>query len=205
MYRSNRVTPVYTLLNFTCFLLGDQLKDELEGYWGISELPDLQFKEEIERFGHYLKHRIHEGAIKSHFVEEVLDFELAMNELQFLPRKRLLQRIRHTRSRRGSNLFQLNPLVRVVRFRHEPFGLLRFVRQGHMPVNELPHGEFIILLDAMQERINVKRLDARQGNILLCAQAEGVCRQYSHDVAKLVLNQLLVPTLTDPRLSLAKS
>ena len=88
MYRSNRVTPIYTLLNFTCFLLGDKLKEELEGYWASSELIDLQYKEEIERFGQYLKRRIHDGAIKSQFVEEVLDFELAMNELQFVPRKR---------------------------------------------------------------------------------------------------------------------
>jgi len=204
MYRSNRVTPIYTLLNFTCFLLGDKFKEELEGYWASSELLDLQFQEEIERFGRYLKHRIRKGAIESHFVDEVLDFELAINELQFVPRKRLLRQIRNTRPGRRSSLFQLNPLMRVVRFRHEPFELLGLLRQGHMPVNELPEGEFIVLLDATQERINVKQLDTKQGEILLRVQAEGICRQYSDDLAKLVLEQLMIPKLTDSRLSLAK-
>jgi len=203
MYRSNRVTPIYTLLNFTCFLLGDKLKEELEGYWASSELIDLQYKEEIERFGQYLKRRIHDGAIKSQFVEEVLDFELAMNELQFVPRKRLLEQIRNTQSERGSDLFQLSPLVRIVRFRHEPFELLDLLRQGHMPVNEVPKGKFILLLDAAPERINMKQLDTKQGDILLRVQAEGTCREYSDNIAELVLEQLMIPKLTDARVSLA--
>ncbi len=198
MYRSNRVTPIYTLLNFTCFLLGDKLKDELEGYWGNSELLDLQFKEEIERFGQYLKHRIHEGAIKSHFVEEVLDFELAINALQFVPRKRLLTQIRNTQSGRDFNLFQLNPLIRVVRFRHEPFELLALLRQGRIPADELPNGEFIVLLDVAQEQISMKQLDTEQGDFLLRVQADGICRQYSDDVAQLVREQLIIPKLTNP-------
>jgi hypothetical protein len=203
MYRSNRVTPIYTLLNFTCILLSERLKDELEGYWASSELLDLQYKEEIQRFGQYLKRRIYEGAIKSQFVEEVLDFELAMNELQYVPRKMLLEQIRSTQSGHGSNLFQLNPLIRVVRFRHEPFELLGLLRQGHRPVNEVPRGEFILLLDAAQERINVKQLDAKQGDILLRVQAEGTCRRYSDNIAELVLEQLMIPKLTDARMSLA--
>jgi hypothetical protein len=61
----------------------------------------------------------------------------------------------------------------------------------------LPEGEFIILLDAAQEPISMKQLDSEQGNILLRVQAEGVCRQYSNEVAKLVLERLLIPKLMD--------
>jgi hypothetical protein len=197
MYRSNRVTPIYTLLNFTCFLLGDKLKDELERYWASSVLPDLQFKEEIERFSQYLKRRIHEGAIDDHFLGEVLDFELAVNEVQFISRRRLLQQINDIQSGWESGPFQLNPLIRVVRFRHEPFELLSLLRQGYMPPDELPDGEFLVLLDATQERIDVKQLDKEQADILLHVQAEGICRQYSDTVAKLVLERSLIPKLTD--------
>jgi hypothetical protein len=196
MYRSNRVTPIYTLLNFTCFLLGDKLKGELEKYWTSSELLDLQFKEEIERFAYYLKRRIHEGAIENRFLEEVLDFELAMNELQFVPRKKLLAQIRDTQSGWESGPFQINPLIRVVRFRHEPFELLSLLRQGNRQVDELAEGEFIVLLDAAQEQIDVRQLDAERGNILLRVQADGICRQYSEDVAQLVLARLMIPKLT---------
>jgi hypothetical protein len=69
-------------------------------------------------------------------------------------------------------------------------------------VNEVPRGEFILLLDAAQERINVKQLDAKQGDILLRVQAEGTCRQYSDNIAELVLEQLMIPKLTDARMSL---
>jgi len=33
LYRSNRVTPIYTLLNFTCRALGDQLAAVLDEFW----------------------------------------------------------------------------------------------------------------------------------------------------------------------------
>jgi len=49
LYRSNRVTPIYTLLHHTCFILGDRFKHELDDYWEATELRDLEFKREIER------------------------------------------------------------------------------------------------------------------------------------------------------------
>ena len=72
-----------------------------------------------------------------------------------------------------------------------------------MPVNEMPKGKFILLLDAAQERIDVKQLDTKLGDILLSMQAEGTCREYSDNIAELVLEQLMIPKLTDARVSLA--
>ena len=197
MYRSNRVTPIYTLLNFTCLLLADDLKLELERYWTSSDLTDLQFKQEVERFGLYLKRRISTGCFKSPFLEEVLDFELAMNELQFIPRRSISRQIRCARTGRDPGPFQLNPLIRVVRFWHEPFELLDSLRKERVPLEVLPRREFIIVLDASQEQIDMRCLDAAHGNILLRFLSDGVSQQHSDAFAKLVSEGLLIPKLPD--------
>jgi hypothetical protein len=197
MYRSNRVTPIYTLLNFTCVLLADGLKKELDEYWTSSSLPDLQFKQEIERFSQYLKRRIASGAITNPFLEEVLDFELAMNTLRYIPRRRILQRIRETPAPQDAGPLQLNPLIRVVRFRHEPFELLDLLRQKLPIPDQLPSGEFFVLLSAVEEQMDIKQLDAKLGNILLRIQADGAWRGRSDEFGELLLAGLVVPALPE--------
>ena len=173
MYRSNRITPIYTLLNFTCFLLGADFKKEIDEYWRSSQLPDLQFKEEIERFGRYLKGRITAGAITNPFVEEVLDFELSMNELQFVPRQKIICQIQRAPARGEVGAFRLNPLIRVLLFRHEPFEVIDLLRQGRAPSDELPRGEFFVVLSAVAEQIDMKRLDANLATVLLAHSEPG--------------------------------
>jgi hypothetical protein len=193
MYRSNRITPIYTLLNFTCFLLGADLKREVDEYWTSSQLPDLQFKEEIERFGRYLKGRITAGAITNPFVEEVLNFELAMNELQFVPRQKILCQIQRAMARGETGLFRVNPLIRVLLFRHEPFEVVDTLRQGRAPSGELPRGEFFVVLSALEEPIDMKRLDANLGNVLFRIQNQGVCPQDTDGLRGLLQFGLSVP------------
>lgn len=194
MYRSNRITPLYTLLNFTCLLLGADLKKQVDEYWRRSQLPDLQFKQEIERFSHYLKDRIIAGAITNPLVEEVLDFELAMNELQFVPRQRIISRIQRL-ARGKAGALQVNPLIRVVLFRHEPFEMLEILRQGRAPSDGLPRGEFFVVLSAVEEQIDMKRLDANLGNVLFRIQKQGVCQPYTDELRELTRLGLLVPVV----------
>lgn len=200
MYRSNRITPIYTLLNFTCFLLGADFEKEVDEYWRRSQLPDLQFKEEIERFGRYLKGRITAGAITNPFVEEVLNFELAMNELQFVPRQKILCQIQRALARGEAGAFRVNPLIRVLLFRHEPFEVVDLLRQGRAPSDELPRGEFFVVLSAVAEQIDMKRLDANLASVLLPIQNQGVRQQYTDELKELIQSGLLVPVEPDDNL-----
>jgi hypothetical protein len=197
MYRSNRITPIYTLLNFTCFLLGADLKKEVDEFWRSSQLPDLQFKEEIERFGRHLKGRITAGAITNPFVGEVLNFELAMNELQFLPRQKILCQIQRALARGEAGPFRVNPLIRVLLFRHEPFEVVDILRQGRAPSDELPRGEFFVVLSAVEEQIDMKRLDANLGSVLFRIQNQRVCQQYTDELRGLIQLGLSVPVELD--------
>jgi hypothetical protein len=197
IYRSNRITPLYTMLNSSCLLLRDRLKREVDEYWANSEAPDLQFKPEIERFARFLKGRIAAGVITNPYLDEVIDFELAVNALQFISRQRILAQIEEARAREESGPLQLNPLIRVVRFRHEPFKLLDRLGQEQMPLDEEATGEFYVVVDAGEEQIQLKQLDAELGNVLLRIQVGGVCVQHSPEVMELARAGLLVPVLSD--------
>lgn len=197
IYRSNRITPLYTMLNFSCLLLADRLKAEVDEYWASSDSPDLQFKPEIERFGRFLKRRMAAGAITNPFLDEVLDFELAVNALQFISRQRIVAQIEEARLRGKSGALQLNPLIRVVRFRHEPFGLLDRLGREEMRLGEEPTGEFFIVVDAGEEQIQLKQLDVVLGSVLSRIQVDGVCRQDSPEIMELARAGLLVPVLSD--------
>lgn len=95
LYRSNRITPIYTLLNYTCLALGSQFGILIDQFWEVKDYRDGQFKSEVERFGIFLRQRIDSGVIANPFVGELLDFELARNELEFTPRKQVLRTIAH--------------------------------------------------------------------------------------------------------------
>ena len=85
LYRMNRVTPVYTQLSNTCTLLGDELLPVIEGFWEYFSGTSLQFKEEVLEFGSFLMNKIDTGMVKIPFLKEVLQLEIAMNELSYLP------------------------------------------------------------------------------------------------------------------------
>jgi len=197
IYRSNRITPLYTLLHFSCLLLADGLKTEVDRYWASSDTPDLQFKPEVERFGRFLKSRIVTGAITNPFLDEVLDYELAVNALQFISRQKILAQIQSATSRPESGPLQLNPLIRVVRFRHEPFALLKYLEEEQLPPGEVPGGEFFIVLDAAEEQIELKQLDTRLGGVLLRIQEDGACHQHFPEVMELARVGLVVPVFSD--------
>lgn len=193
IYRSNRITPLYTMLHFSCLLLADRLKTEVDQYWASSDAPDLQFKPEIERFGRFLKSQIVTGVITNPYLDEILDFELAVNALQFISRKQILEQIKSATSRPESGPLEMNPLVRVVRFRHEPFELLKYLEQELVPADEVPGGEFFIVIDAIEEQIRFKQLESRLGRALLRIQEDGTCLERSLEVMELVRAGLAVP------------
>ncbi len=85
LYRMNRVTPVYSQLSNTCLLLRDELIPLVEEFWKYLTKPSLQFREEVLEFGYFLMNKINIEKIKTPYLKEILQLEIAMNELSYLP------------------------------------------------------------------------------------------------------------------------
>lgn len=166
LYRSNRVTPIYTLLHYTCVVLGDRLKEVLEAYWAATDLRDLEFKHEILRFARFLEDRMARNAIDDPFVEEVLAFELALNELRFAPRREMLRQWSDRPDTAGpATHLRMHPLMRVVRFRHDPEALLSALAEGRVP-RELQEAEAFLLLSVVDDPMSARMLDPQAGRLL---------------------------------------
>lgn len=145
LHRSNRVTPLYTLLHYTCVALGEELQPLLDDYWADAELRDLEFQHEIYRFAAFVKQRTDDPLVR-----ELLEFELAMNELRFAPRRKILEQL-------GDEAIDddRHPLVRVVHFTHSPADVLQALAQGVVP-RDLPESESDLVLSAIDDDVRVK-------------------------------------------------
>jgi hypothetical protein len=157
LYRSNRVTPIYTLLNYTCRALGDEFALVIDRFWNAQEYQDRQFQSEVERFGAFLRRQIAAGVIASPFAGELLEFELATNALEFSPRKETLRDIAELAPPGLDTPCRLHPLARVVRFRHEPGALLRALAAGAVPASLSP-GEWLVVLSAVDGEFQILQL-----------------------------------------------
>lgn len=138
LYRVNRITPLYTLLPLTSFLLGDRLIAEAEAYWVEFPGSDLQFKLEVERFAGFLRGRLRTGELEDPYLEEILEFETAAAALRYASRAA------------GSEA-----LVRVVRFRHDPELLLRLLTDRRRPF-QLPTAVAFVELDARRGTLELR-------------------------------------------------
>ncbi|SEW06967.1 hypothetical protein [Chitinophaga arvensicola] len=155
LYRVNRITPIYTMLPYTCFLLGPQLIPLVEAFWAIDNRSDLQFKREITIFGEFILGKLMVGDIENPYLREITTMELAMNELKFLPRALLLEE--------ETPEDGLHPLVRLVRFDHPPEALLTALAGMQLPDRDLPTGEYWLMLDQREEELSFSTLLRKNG------------------------------------------
>lgn len=186
LYRANRITPLYIFLPSTCFLLGEDLIREAELFWEIFRETNLQFKQEIDNFAEYLKERMNEGAIQNSLLEEVLEYEWALNKLRFLSRKQHSTSWAATDSTSMNLPFRLNPLMKVITFRHDPSVLLRYLKEMCPLPYDLIEGEFFLLLDATGPELQVKQIDPAFGRALKGIEAEGISLLTLEDVKVLL-------------------
>lgn len=116
LYRMNRVTPVYSQLSNTCALLKDRLIPLVEEFWQYLAKPSLQFREEVLEFGNFLMNKINAGIISMPYLKEVLQLEIAMNELSYLPEGE----------------------YRMLRFEHDIFFVLKALADGRLDEADVP-------------------------------------------------------------------
>ena len=110
LYRMNRATPLYTQLSNTSTLMGDAIVPLLVEFWQHYQDTSLQFREEVLAFGSFLMKRIEEGFVQAPFLKDILQFELAINELNYLPE--------------GN--------VRILRFEYDIYQLLYLLNSGNL-------------------------------------------------------------------------
>ena len=152
IHRANRLTPLDQTLPFTCFLLGERLRAVVERYWTENPSENLQSPVECERFAAFLTREIQAGRVVDPYVEEVLAFERTCTQLRFYTEEEL--------RRLGSSGEGLPPLVRLVAFRHDPVTLLEALMNLELPAEELPAGEFHLLIDCRSGEADFRLVDA---------------------------------------------
>lgn len=193
LYRNNRITPLYTLLPHTCFLLGQALITEVEQFWNSRESTDLQFKHEIDRFGAFLNRRSAAGKIANPYLEEVLNFELAENALRYLPTRQIAEQLRAVTQDHAGSQLRAHPLSRVVRFQHEPAQLLRLLMERRAVPSDLPSGEFYVLVSAIEDELIVRQIDTRLGRLFGLLETSGAGALNPGQTADLIESGLAIP------------
>lgn len=128
IHRANRMAPLHQTLPFTCFLLGEQLRQTLDRFWGLYPSESLQLDTECGRFTDFLMEELNTGRVAGAYVEEVLLFERACAELRL----------------------RKPPLLRVVRFRHAPEPLLAALAQLELPDPAPEPGDYHLAIDCRQ-------------------------------------------------------
>jgi hypothetical protein len=197
LYRANRLSPIYNLAPHTCFLLGNALLDEATEFWKDFRETRLQFHEEVQRFGDFLRRRVEMGFVQNPMLIEVLEYELALNEFRYSPRLDVLARLETVAGE--SEHVQLHPLIRVLLFRHEPRRLLEFLDERRPPPYELAEGEFWVLLDGKSEEVETKLIDPYVGRLLKAIEIGTEVSLSADDVEVLMEASLVVSHKTLPK------
>ena len=166
LYRANRITPLYTLLPNTCFLLGKDLMRHAELFWKSYKETNLVFKQEITYFCNYLVKQIRSKTITSPFLEEILGLERAIVEFGFLSRKEISYEEHCTNLNEIDPTVRLHPLIKVVPFVHDPIVLLSYLAEVQLPPEDINRGKYYLLLDARGDDLDVRQIDSLFGQLL---------------------------------------
>lgn len=143
LYRINRMTPIFSYLPLTCFLLGARLIVEAERFWSEGKPEDLQFGPETERFAQFLESGLQAKTLDDPYIGEVLHFELTVNRLQARVRQELDE-----------------PLTAIAEFKHDPLPLLEALATRRRPESEPVRGQFFVELDASGETLQLRQVES---------------------------------------------
>jgi hypothetical protein len=199
LYRFNRITPLYTLMPLTSFVLGDRFMPEVERFWESFRETGLRFKQEIDRFGDFLCTRLSKGEIDNPLLGETVEFELATNDLRFSQRHRILQDLGPcTDVATASRALRLHPMVKVVSFQHDPSELLRQLKERRLLLDRLVTGEYWLVIDLLQEELQVRKVDPSLGRLLKAIESQSIF-SIPNDSVEVLREAGLVVSKTEPR------
>ena len=193
LWRANRLGPIYTLLARSCFLLGDRFRDEVDRFWALHPRPDFMTRREVPRFAAFLRGRLESGGLGDPYLAQVLEYELAYFELGLLPRKRITAETPAPDHVEPGTPLRLHPLVRVVRFAHEPEPLLTLLAQFRPRPYELAEGEFYLVVDGRAGARELSRARPDAGRLLLRIASGGVQADGRAELTALVRHGFVVP------------
>jgi hypothetical protein len=167
--------------------------DEATEFWKGFEETRLQFNEEVEKFGDFLRHRIELGGQRDPVLANVLEYELAVNKFRFCQRLEVLASLESAKAAAvKNNRLCLHPLIRVLLFSHEPGRLLQLLSDRVSPPYELTQGEFWLLLDARSEELRTKVIPTDIGRLLAAIEAGSDLSLSLEDVEMLIESGLTV-------------
>jgi hypothetical protein len=193
LYRYNRTIPLTGVLRGTCFLLGPELSALSDEFWAEGGL-DRNQRREAERFVGFLRRAMARGQVRSPYLAEVMEFELARYQVATRPREPLLAAVDEAAERWPDGPLALHPLMRVASFTHEPNALMGLVAARRQPPYPgLPEGEFHLLLTFHDGTFRQEMLDPAWAGVIL----DVTLRRGAPDpdaVARLVRDGLLVRT-----------
>jgi hypothetical protein len=169
----------------------------MELFWRTCEHTNLQFKAEVEQFAAFIRDRVKSGNVEDPYISEVLEFELAIDDLRFKPRRRILLALQRAPAEMQPTGVSMNPLVRLLRFRHNPVVLLQMLVEQKQPPSKLPEGEFFLLLDGRANDLALSMMESRTGRQLEEVARGGYGLSPSTDFVVLIKEGLLVPVPRD--------
>lgn len=133
LYRMNRLTPIYTQLSNTSVLLGDDLLSYVEEFWLQYSDSTLQYRDEVLKFGSFLMEQIENDSIRIPYLKEVLQLEMAINELSYRPEGEYL----------------------IIKFGHNISKILQFINDGTLNMGTIEEDDTLYKLYMENQQLNM--------------------------------------------------
>lgn len=148
MYRNNRLAPISAQLRNSFLLIGSELRDTMQVYWGLHPGFERNAPLEVRRFADFARQRIDEGVLTNPLLREVLDWEMIVYELALLPPERTMREAAFAAATAlPDGPLRPHPLVGVTPFSVDPAALLPLLFAKRPPPYDLPEGEHHLLVD----------------------------------------------------------
>ena len=184
IHRSFRLNMLVSTLPKTCTLLEFQnLKQIVHAYWHTQPPRNFYYEQEAARFGEFVLAQLKLGLIQNDFLEEILRFELAVLSLTRVTREEIPADETSGHSEKETKFLYLNPLYRIVFFRHQPDILLTALGEGRMPEHVTEGNYYLLLAQSPENQLQIKQIGSRLGELLSACDGQSsvalVCTQLS--------------------------
>ena len=193
LYKSNRITPIYSMLPYTTLLLDSDFLTLTDEYIQLHEEPDLQFSRELELYLAFLEEKIKAGLIANVYVNEILHFEAALTELRFAPRNKIIESLLNAHFSDQPANWMVHPLIRVVVFDHSPAELFEQLAEKKKVSEEPATGKYYLIVDGKNEEPELRVIHPEIGKLLITIKTNP--ENVSVENAKILFDENLIVCL----------